>query len=87
MPPNGVGGGPREERLRARIRAPLRADAVAAAEAVGGRSRATQDEQRRMSMYAVVESGGKQYKVEKGTSLLVDRLIAKERATRSPCAR
>ncbi|MGA8745339.1 MAG: 50S ribosomal protein L21 [Solirubrobacterales bacterium] len=29
-------------------------------------------------MYAVVESGGKQYKVEKGTSLLVDRLSAKE---------
>ncbi|HET8639799.1 MAG TPA: 50S ribosomal protein L21 [Solirubrobacterales bacterium] len=29
-------------------------------------------------MYAVVESGGKQYRVEKGTSLLVDRLDAKE---------
>jgi large subunit ribosomal protein L21 len=29
-------------------------------------------------MYAVVESGGKQYKVEQGTSLLVDRLEAKE---------
>jgi large subunit ribosomal protein L21 len=29
-------------------------------------------------MYAVVESGGKQYKVEKGTSLLVDRLSAAE---------
>jgi len=29
-------------------------------------------------MYAVVESGGKQYKVEKGTSLLVDRLDAEE---------
>jgi large subunit ribosomal protein L21 len=29
-------------------------------------------------MYAVVETGGKQYKVEKGTSLLVDRLPAKE---------
>src|SRR6476646_6839455 len=29
-------------------------------------------------MYAVVESGGKQYRVEKGTSLLVDRLAAKE---------
>ena len=29
-------------------------------------------------MYAVVESGGKQYRVEKGTSLLVDRLTAKE---------
>jgi large subunit ribosomal protein L21 len=27
-----------------------------------------------MSTYAVIESGGKQYKVEKGTSLLVDRL-------------
>ena len=31
-----------------------------------------------MSPYAVIESGGKQYKVEKGTSLLVDRLSAKE---------
>jgi len=31
-----------------------------------------------MSMYAVVESGGKQYKVEKGTALLVDRLDAEE---------
>jgi large subunit ribosomal protein L21 len=31
-----------------------------------------------MSMYAVVESGGKQYKVEKGTSLLVDRLSAEQ---------
>jgi large subunit ribosomal protein L21 len=29
-------------------------------------------------MYAVVETGGKQYKVEQGTSLLVDRLNAKE---------
>ncbi|MBS1863555.1 MAG: 50S ribosomal protein L21 [Actinobacteria bacterium] len=29
-------------------------------------------------MYAVVESGGKQYKVEEGASLLVDRLDAKE---------
>ena len=29
-------------------------------------------------MYAVIESGGKQYRVEKGTSLLVDRLDAKE---------
>jgi large subunit ribosomal protein L21 len=33
-----------------------------------------------MSMYAVVESGGKQYKVEKGTALVVDRLDAKEGA-------
>jgi large subunit ribosomal protein L21 len=31
-----------------------------------------------MSTYAVIESGGKQYKVEKGTSLVVDRLSAKE---------
>ena len=31
-------------------------------------------------MYAVVESGGKQYRVEKGTSLLVDRLSADEGA-------
>jgi large subunit ribosomal protein L21 len=29
-------------------------------------------------VYAVVETGGKQYKVEQGTSLLVDRLDAKE---------
>jgi len=29
-------------------------------------------------MYAVIESGGKQYKVEEGTSFLVDRLDAKE---------
>ncbi len=29
-------------------------------------------------MYAVVESGGKQYKVEKGTALVVDRLDAEE---------
>jgi large subunit ribosomal protein L21 len=31
--------------------------------------------------YAVIESGGKQYRVEKGTSLLVDRLSAKEGAS------
>ena len=31
-----------------------------------------------MSTYAVIETGGKQYKVEEGTSLLVDRLDAKE---------
>lgn len=31
-------------------------------------------------MYAVVETGGKQYRVEKGTSLLVDRLSADEGA-------
>jgi large subunit ribosomal protein L21 len=31
-----------------------------------------------MSTYAVIESGGKQYKVEKGSSLLVDRLNASE---------
>jgi large subunit ribosomal protein L21 len=31
-----------------------------------------------MNTYAVIESGGKQYKVEKGTSLLVDRLRAEE---------
>jgi large subunit ribosomal protein L21 len=31
-----------------------------------------------MNTYAVIESGGKQYKVEKGTALLVDRLPAKE---------
>jgi large subunit ribosomal protein L21 len=31
-----------------------------------------------MSTYAVIESGGKQYKVEKGTLLLVDRLNVSE---------
>ena len=31
-----------------------------------------------MASYAVVETGGKQYRVEKGTELLVDRLTAKE---------
>jgi large subunit ribosomal protein L21 len=31
-----------------------------------------------MSTYAVIESGGKQYRVEKGSSLLVDRLDAKQ---------
>jgi large subunit ribosomal protein L21 len=31
-------------------------------------------------MYAVVETGGKQYRVEKGTTLLVDRLPADEGA-------
>ncbi len=31
-----------------------------------------------MSTYAVIESGGKQYKVEKGGSLLVDRLSAEQ---------
>jgi large subunit ribosomal protein L21 len=31
-----------------------------------------------MSTYAVIESGGKQYRVEKGTSVLVDRLSAKQ---------
>ncbi len=29
-------------------------------------------------MYAVIESGGKQYRVEEGSSLLVDRLDVKE---------
>jgi large subunit ribosomal protein L21 len=31
-------------------------------------------------MYAIVESGGKQYRVEKGSTLLVDRLPAEEGA-------
>jgi large subunit ribosomal protein L21 len=31
-------------------------------------------------MYAVIETGGKKYKVEKGTTLLVDRLPADEGA-------
>jgi len=33
-----------------------------------------------MSMYAIVESGGKQYRVEKGQSLLVDRIAEDEGA-------
>jgi large subunit ribosomal protein L21 len=33
-----------------------------------------------MAAYAVVETGGKQYRVEKGTTLLVDRLSADEGA-------
>jgi large subunit ribosomal protein L21 len=31
-----------------------------------------------MASYAVIETGGKQYRVEKGSTLLVDRLQAKE---------
>jgi large subunit ribosomal protein L21 len=31
-----------------------------------------------MAGYAVIETGGKQYRVEKGSTLLVDRLSAKE---------
>ena len=31
-----------------------------------------------MATYAVIETGGKQYRVEKGSTLLVDRLTAKE---------
>ena len=31
-----------------------------------------------MATYAVIETGGKQYRVEKGSTLLVDRLGAKE---------
>ena len=42
------------------------------------RSPATNDEQRGTILYAIVESGGKQYKVEKGETLLVDRLPAEE---------
>ena len=38
----------------------------------------TEREDSKMSTYAVIESGGKQYRVEKGTSVLVDRLSAKE---------
>jgi large subunit ribosomal protein L21 len=33
-----------------------------------------------MATYAVIESGGKQYRVEKGSTLLVDRLSADEGA-------
>ena len=54
-----------------------RAVAVVAAVAVAV-GRAPPERQGRMSTYAVIESGGKQYRVEKGTSLLVDRLSAKE---------
>ena len=52
-----------------------------AAEAAGGvraQSRATSNEERGTKIYAIVESGGKQYKVEKGETLLLDRLHAKE---------
>jgi large subunit ribosomal protein L21 len=42
------------------------------------RSPATNDEQRGTILYAIVESGGKQYKVEKGETLLLDRLPAGE---------
>jgi large subunit ribosomal protein L21 len=42
------------------------------------RSRATNDEKRGAILYAIVESGGKQYKVEKGETLLLDRLPADE---------
>ena len=31
-----------------------------------------------MASYAVIETGGKQYRVEKGSTLLVDRMSAKE---------
>jgi len=31
-----------------------------------------------MASYAVIETGGKQYRVEKGSTLLVDRLTAEE---------
>jgi large subunit ribosomal protein L21 len=31
-----------------------------------------------VASYAVIETGGKQYRVEKGSTLLVDRLTAKE---------
>ena len=31
-----------------------------------------------MNTYAVIETGGKQYRVEKGSTLLVDRMSAKE---------
>jgi large subunit ribosomal protein L21 len=31
-----------------------------------------------MASYAVIETGGKQYRVEKGSTLLVDRLTARE---------
>ena len=39
-----------------------------------------------MSAYAVIESGGKQYKVEKGSSLLVDRLSAAQGDKVALCA-
>jgi large subunit ribosomal protein L21 len=38
------------------------------------------DEKSEMSTYAIVESGGKQYRVEKGQSLLVDRISEDEGA-------
>jgi large subunit ribosomal protein L21 len=39
---------------------------------------AARTEETTMSTYAVIETGGKQYRVEKGSTLLVDRLSAKE---------
>ncbi len=69
------GGGPFVgERKLVRIERVERAAAVASLDS----GRLQQRQQGRMSTYAVIESGGKQYKVEKGTSLLVDRLSAKE---------
>ncbi len=68
----GGGGGGSELESSARARAQPRPQWRS-----GARSRQSR-QQGRVNMYAVVESGGKQYKVEKGTSLLVDRLGAKE---------
>jgi large subunit ribosomal protein L21 len=40
--------------------------------------RVANNQKRGTKIYAIVESGGKQYKVEKGETLLLDRLPAKE---------
>jgi large subunit ribosomal protein L21 len=53
--------------------------AAAAAEVVTAvRAQAPQEIQTMADTYAIVESGGKQYKVEKGETLLLDRLPAAE---------
>ena len=73
---NGAGGDDGRRRLRARLR--RLAHAQSWPQGRSGAFARQPRQQGRVSMYAVVETGGKQYKVEKGTSLLVDRLSAKE---------
>ena len=75
------------------VEEPERDEKVESASSGGGRRRGSRGGRRRsragsgtrtrtdeMAMYAVVETGGKQYQVEKGTTLLVDRLSADEGA-------
>ena len=67
----------RRKRRRARIRRSFAQTQSWPSWRSGAFARQTR-QQGRMSTYAVIESGGKQYKVEEGTSLLVDRLDVKE---------